>query len=61
MDLFQFNLQKPELRARWYARAVQILSGKDEALRTLWLKTIWGSAEIQHGPDVAGRGQPWDG
>ena len=44
MDLFQFNLQKPELRARWYARAVQILSGKDEALRTLWPKTIWGSA-----------------
>jgi hypothetical protein len=44
MTLLQFDSQKAELRARWYARAVQILSGKDEALRLLWLKCIWGSA-----------------
>jgi hypothetical protein len=44
MMLLRFDSQKPEPRARWYARAVQILSGKDEALRVQWLSFIWFNA-----------------
>jgi hypothetical protein len=44
MTLLQFGTQQPERRTRWYARAVQILSGKDEALRLEWLTYIWGNA-----------------
>ena len=44
MNLLHFGTQQPERRARWYARAVQILSGKDEALRIEWLTYIWGNA-----------------
>ena len=42
--LLGFDSQKPEVRGRWYARAVQILSGKDEALRLQWLTYILGNA-----------------
>lgn len=43
MTLLQFDSSIPEVRARWYARAVKFLSGKDEALRRLWLQDIWGN------------------
>ena len=43
MELMKFNSEIPELRARWYARAVKFLSGKDEALRMLWLQVICGN------------------
>jgi len=40
MTLLQFDSQKPESRADWYARAVKYLSGQDEALRSGWLSYI---------------------
>jgi hypothetical protein len=40
MMLLRFDSQKPEVRTRWYARAIQIFSGKDEALRLQWLNYI---------------------
>ncbi len=43
MELLEFNSELPELRARWYAGAVKFLTGKDEALRMLWLQVIWGN------------------
>jgi hypothetical protein len=43
MTLLQLDSSLPEVRARWYARAVKFLSGKDEALRIRWLQTIWGT------------------
>lgn len=43
MTLLRFDSIIPEVRARWYARAVKFLSGKDEALRMLWLQVIWGN------------------
>lgn len=43
MRLLKFNSEQPELRARWYARAVKFLSAKDDALRLLWLGTICGN------------------
>ena len=43
MRLLKFNADIPELRARWYAHAVKFLSGKDEALRMLWLQVIGGN------------------
>ena len=43
MVLLKFDSEKPELRARWYARAVKFLCGQDEALRMLWLQVIGGN------------------
>lgn len=43
MTLLNFGSSDPEVRARWYARAVKFLSGNDEALRMLWLQDIWGN------------------
>jgi hypothetical protein len=41
MTLLRFYDLKPELRAHWYARAVECLSGKDEALRLQWMSYIF--------------------
>lgn len=40
IELYQFNSQKPELRARFYARAIQLLSDPSGAIRLRWLHYI---------------------